>query len=129
MAMKKLTPVLYVEEIESCLPFWTDRLDFEVTGTVPRGDRLGFAMLKKDDVEIMYQTRASMQEDVPALADRAAGAAFLFIEVDDVDAVEAALSGVDRVVPRRETSYGATEVGVLEPGGNAVIFAQFGPNG
>ena len=27
--MRKLTPVLLVEEIEPCLSFWTDRLGFE----------------------------------------------------------------------------------------------------
>lgn len=129
MTMKKLTPVLYVDEIEPCLPFWTERLGFEVTGTVPEGDRAGFAMLQGEGVEIMYQTRASMQNDVPRLADRPRGAAFLFIEVEDLDAVEEALSDVERVVPRRTTEYGATEVGVLEPGGNAVVFAQFGGGG
>lgn len=127
--MKKLTPVLYVDEIEPCLPFWTDRLGFEVTGTVPHGDRLGFAMLGRGDVEIMYQTRASMEEDIPALADRPAGSAFLFIEVDDLDAVEEALSDLDMVVPRRTTEYGAVEVGVVEPGGNAVVFAEFESGG
>lgn len=129
MTMKKLTPVLYVEEIEPCLPFWTERLGFEVTGTVPEGDRLGFAMLQKDGVEIMYQTRASMENDVRRLADRPTGSAFLFIEVEDLGAVESALSDVEKVVPRRTTPYGATEVGVLEPGGNAVVFAEFGGGG
>lgn len=126
MTVKKLTPVLYVDEIEPCLPFWTERLGFEVTGTVPEGDRTGFAMLERDGVEIMYQTRASMENDVARLADRPVGSAFLFLEVEDLDAVEAALAGVEKVVPRRTTEYGATEVGVLEPGGNAVVFAEFG---
>src|SRR5690606_17599748 len=68
LAMKKLTPVLYVEEIEPCLPFWIDRLGFEKTVEIPEGDRLGFVILKKGDVELMYQTRESVQRDVPALA-------------------------------------------------------------
>lgn len=129
MPMKKLTPVLYVSEIEPCLPFWTERLGFEVTGTVPEGDRLGFVMLESEGVEIMYQTRASVENDVPELADRPTGSAFLFIEVTDLDGVEAALSDVEKVVPRRTTPYGATEVVVLEPGGNVVIFAEFGAQG
>ena len=37
---------MVVKEIEPCLPFWTDRLGFEVTVTVPHEDRVGFAMLK-----------------------------------------------------------------------------------
>jgi len=124
--MKKLTPVLYVEEIEPCLPFWVDRLGFEKIAEVPEGDRLGFVILKKGDVELMYQTRESVQKDMPALVDTPMGGALLFIEVDDLDAVERALEGADVVFPRRTTFYGAQEIGVREPGGNAVTFAQFG---
>ncbi len=127
--MKKLTPVLYVEEIEPCLPFWVDRLGFEKIAEVPEGDRLGFVILKKGDVELMYQTRASVESDVPALADTPMGGTLLFIEVDDLDAVERALEGVDVVFPRRTTFYGAQEIGVREPCGNAVTFAQFGDLG
>jgi hypothetical protein len=66
MRVRKLTPVLYVEEIEPCLDFWY-QLGFEKTAEVPEGDRLGFAILKKDVVEIMYQTRASVGNDIPVL--------------------------------------------------------------
>lgn len=124
--MKKVTPVLYVEAIEPLLPFWVDRLGFERTIEVPHGDRLGFVGLQKGGAEIMVQTRDSVLEDVPQLADTPMGGTLLFIEVDDIDAVEAALEGADIVLPRRETFYGATEIGVREPGGNIVTFAEFG---
>lgn len=51
---------------------------------------------------------------------------FLFLQVDDLDAVEKALEGVAPVVPRRTTFYGADELIVREPAGNAITFAQFG---
>ncbi|HEV2150232.1 MAG TPA: VOC family protein [Longimicrobiaceae bacterium] len=124
--MNKLTPVLYVEAIEPALPFWRDRLGFEVTAEVPQGDRLGFVILQKGGVEIMYQTRESVAEDVPPLADTPLGGSLLFVQVDDLDAVERALEGVEPVVPRRKTFYGADELIVREPAGNAVTFAQFG---
>lgn len=124
--MKKLTPVLYVEAIEPVLPFWEDRLGFERMIEVPQGDRLGFVAFAKDGVEIMYQTRASVAADIPQLSETPMGGALLFIEVDDIDAVEAALEGVENVHPRRTTFYGATEIIVREPGGNAVTFAEFG---
>ena len=123
--MKRLTPVLYVEEIEPCLPFWVERLAFRQTAEVPEGDRLGFVILERDSVQIMYQTRASVQGDVPALAGTPMGGAFLFIEVEDLDAVEQALAGIPPVVPRRKTFYGADELIVREPAGNVVTFAQF----
>ncbi|MGD8494655.1 MAG: VOC family protein [Gemmatimonadales bacterium] len=124
--MKKLTPVLFVESIEPILPFWEGRLGFERTVEVPEGERLGFVILQKGGVEIMAQSRASVAADVPQLADTPLGGTLLFIEVDDIDAVEAALEGAEIVMSRRTTFYGATEVAVREPGGNIVTFAEFG---
>lgn len=124
--MKKLTPVLYVEEIEPVLDFWTGRLDFERTVEVPEGDRLGFVILARGGVEVMYQTRASVETDVPQLADTPMRGSLLFIEVDDLDEVARALEGVEYVIPRRTTFYGAEEIIVREPAGNAVTFARFG---
>ena len=123
-AVRKLTPVLLVEEIEPCLPFWVDRLGFRKTVEVPDGERLGFVILEKDGVEVMYQTRASVTSDIGPLADLRPGQAFLFLEVSDVDAVEMALQGIAPVIPRRRTFYGMDEVVVREPGGSIVIFAQ-----
>ena len=123
-AMKKLTPVIMVEAIEPCVSFW-ERLGFVKTAEVPEGDRLGFVILAKDSVEVMYQTHESVEKDAPGLVahDRGHGAA-LFIEVSDIESVERALSGVGVVVPRRKTFYGMDEIGVKEPGGHVVMFAQ-----
>ena len=125
MKVAKLTPVLIVEAIEPCLSFWTDRLGFAKTVEVPHGEQLGFVILVRDGVEVMYQTRASVQGDVPALADTPSRGNLLYFEVDDLDAVESALDGVPHVIPRRTTFYGAQEIIVREPGGNAVAFAQY----
>jgi hypothetical protein len=123
--MKKLTPVLYVEEIEPILPFWIDRLEFSQVAEVREGDRIGFVILQRGDVQIMYQTRESVQHDVAALADTPMRGTMLFIEVEDLDEIDSALEGVERVVPRRATFYGSEEILVREPAGNAVTFAQF----
>jgi uncharacterized glyoxalase superfamily protein PhnB len=120
---RKLSPVLIVDVIEPCLAFWTDRLGFAKLVEVPEGSRLGFVILAKDGVEVMYQSRDSVRSDVPALADAPAGSS-LYIEVSDIEAVERAVQGVEIVVPRRQTFYGADEIGVREPGGNVVMFAQ-----
>ena len=120
---RKLSPVLIVDAIEPCLAFWTDRLGFAKLVEVSEGSRLGFVILAKDGVEVMYQSRDSVRSDVPALADAPAGSS-LYIEVSDIEAVERAVQGVEIVVPRRQTFYGADEIGVREPGGNVVMFAQ-----
>ena len=122
--MKKLTPILQVDSIEPVISFWEDRLGFERTLAVPGETGLTFVAFKSGPVEIMYQTRAGIGDDLPQLLDMPMGGTLLFIEVDDIDAVEAALEGADIVSPRRTTFYGATEVAVREPGGNVVIFAE-----
>ena len=121
---RKLSPVLVVDAIEPCLPFWTERLGFEKTVEVPEGDALGFVILVKDGIEVMYQSRASVEHDVPGVLAGAWQASSLFIEVDDVGAIEAAMDGVEVVVPRRRTFYGMDEIGVREPGGSTILFAQ-----
>lgn len=123
LQFRKLSPVLIVDAIEPCLPFWTERLGFAKAVEVPEGNRLGFVILVKDGVEVMYQSRESVRNDIPALADTPAGSS-LYIEVSDIDAVERAVKGIELVVPRRQTFYGADEIGVREPGGNLVMFAQ-----
>jgi uncharacterized glyoxalase superfamily protein PhnB len=132
-SMKKATPIMTVDEIEPCLPFWTERLGFEITATVPHEERLGFAMLQKGGVELMYQSRASVEADLgPAgvesghadLGTRMAdGMTTLFIEVETLDPVVEALEGADVVVPRRQTFYGMDEIFVMAPCGTLVGFA------
>lgn len=123
--IRKLTPVLPVAAIEPVLPFW-QALGFETTVQVPHGDRLGFVILGNGSAEIMYQTHDSIAADVPAVAAAARqGPSFLFIEVTDIDATERAVAAAPTVFSRRVTFYGATEIGVREPGGHYVTFAQF----
>ena len=121
--LKRITPILLVDEIEPCLDFW-DRLGFEKTAEVPHGDRLGFVILEKSGLEIMYQTRASVADDLPSLAGAPAQGTFLFLEVMDLDATCEAIEGAPVIFPRRRTFYGMEEIGVREPGGNAVTFAM-----
>src|SRR5689334_3925956 len=98
--MRKLSPLLTVDAIEPCLPFWMERLGYAKTVEVPDGASLGFVILSKDGVEIMYQSRSSVEKDIPGLARGAAPkghpAMGLFIEVSDIDAIERAMEGVEQ---------------------------------
>ena len=124
--VRKLTPVLFVERIEPCLGFWTS-VGFEKVAEVPEEVGLGFVLLVKDGVEIMYQSRASLRKDIPAMA-AAPSATALYVEVDDLDEVARRVAGAPVVVPRRKTFYGMEELGVREPAGNLVTFAMKAPS-
>ena len=117
-----ITPILIVAEIEPCLDFW-QRLGFQKIAEVPHGDRLGFVMYTNGKQNLMLQTEASGDADVPGLAPRKGGGV-VYLNVPSIDAVEQTVDKKLVVLPRRETFYGATEVWVREPGGNLVGFAQ-----
>lgn len=127
VGMNKITSVLYVETIESCLKFWVDALGFEKTAEVKLGESLGFVILTSGKVEVMLQTYASLQEDIPDIVDDLRSASsVLYIEVDDIGEIEHILKGFEVIVPRRKTFYGADEIYFRSPGGHIVGFAQHG---
>jgi len=119
--------VFIVDSVEPCVAFWVDRFGFQVENQVPGSDgNLVFASVKQGDIEVMYQTRASVLADNPAAAAELNGhSALLFITVSDLDAAERAAKGAPVVKPRHETFYGSTEFYVRDPGGNTIGFAQF----
>jgi len=129
-AMKSLTPVLIVDTIEPCAEFWTGRLGFDMPTVVPADDgTMAFAILQKDGLEIMYQTKASVAADSPSQKGELTGhSVALFITVPtmaDLDAVEEAVKGAPTMKARHKTFYGSTEFYIREPGGNVVGFAAF----
>lgn len=128
VTVQKITTVLAVETVEASLDFWERRLGFERTVTVPHENALGFAILVKDGIEVMLQSVASILADLGANTGEVNGrSAALFIEVADLEAVEQALAGYPIEMPRRTTFYGTLEIGVREPGGHFVVFAQRKP--
>ena len=130
MPVKKLTPILFVERIEPVLPFWTEHLGFIKTVEVPAGRDLAFVILQQGNVEVMYQSYASVEKDMPAIAaDVRRGPTFLYIEVENLDALKPALQSAEVYMPERQTFYGAREIGVRDPAGHFLTFSQLGAAG
>ncbi len=125
----RITAVLVVPRVEPSLDFWETTLGFTRVAVVPHGDTLGFAMLNKDGVEIMLQSEASVRDDLgvaPGTAVTGTSTA-LFMEVSDLAAIEEALGAYPLALARRTTFYGMHEIGVKEPGGHFIVFAQKDP--
>jgi len=126
--LQALAPVLIVEAVEPSLKFWTEQLGFAKENEVPGPDgKLIFASVRKDGVEIMYQTLASVIADNPAAAAELNGRSVtLFITVPsiaDLDEIARRSKNAPLVKGRHDTFYGTTEFYIREPGGNVVGFA------
>ncbi len=126
--LKQLTPVMIVDQVEPCLAFWVERFGFAVENQVPGPDgKILFASAKAGNIEVMYQTRASVVAEMPEAATELQGHSItLFITVEDFDKTAEAVAGAPVIKPRHQTFYGSTEIYVKEPGGNTVGFAAFG---
>lgn len=126
MNVKRITPVLLVREIEPLVPFWVERLGFAKTIEVPDGNKLGFVTFQKGAAEVMYQTYSSVEKDAPPAmsAEARKGPTYLYMEVDDLDAVLAAMKDMKIVMPVRTAFYGMREFSVQDPGGHFLTFAQ-----
>jgi hypothetical protein len=134
--LRKITPVLIVERIEPVLGFWK-KLGLTAVTEVPdqtaSDGRLAFVILAAEGVEIMYQTIASIKQDLVTAAQDAEAIPAqpqritLFIEVGRLSELESALQGERLFMPRRKTFYGSTELGFADPAGNIVVFAEMEP--
>jgi uncharacterized glyoxalase superfamily protein PhnB len=125
--VKKITPILFAAELEPCIRFWSEKIGFKTTIEVPEGNKIGFVLLEKDGLELMYQSFASVDKDNAASGAAARkGPSFLYIEVADLDAALAATKGAEIIMAMRTTFYQSKEFGIKDPVGHYLIFAQQG---
>ena len=133
--LKKATPVLVVDRIEPILPFWK-KLGLAPTVEVPdralNDGRLAFVILAADSIELMFQTAASVRDDLGTAViatDAIRGdpqQQILYVTVDRLEAIQDRLDGERLIMHRRTTFYGANELGYADPAGNVIIFAEHG---
>ena len=126
MTIKRLTPNLYTDNVAACAKFWTERLHFEKTAEVPEEGGIAFVALQKGPIELMYGSYNSLEREPLTKGAFQRGTGFLFIEVDNLDEVLAAMKDVPKVAEVHKTFYGATEFTVKDPAGHLITFAQFG---
>ena len=120
--MKQITPNLIVDSIEAALPFY-EKLGFVKSVEVPHESHLGFVILKHGPTELMMQSRASIAADVAGL-EKDAYRVMLYVHVDSLAPIRAALGAWPLVVPERTTFYGARELIVRDTAGNVLAFAE-----
>ncbi len=127
VTFKRVTPVLFAADVEPCLHFW-ESLGFSRAMEVPDGNTLAFAAVHNGSLEVMYQSFASAEKDPAASAATKSALrshAFLYIEVDNLDEILAAMKHAPLEVEPHMTFYGAREVGFRDPAGHFITFAEF----
>ncbi|HLJ90006.1 MAG TPA: hypothetical protein VKZ53_24570 [Candidatus Angelobacter sp.] len=120
----KITPLVYMDEIEKSLPFWLEGLGFEKVMDVQDNNKLLFALLQKGEQELMLNARALIQNQFPPVVDFTSPSAALYMDVESLSPIRKLAEKYGVVVPEHKTNYGTTEIILREPGGNLVWFAS-----
>ena len=124
--LKKLTPNLMVEDVGWTLDFYRETLGFEILTTLPKQAPFDFAIVQRDGVELMSQSRLSLSENVPALTGSPIGASQTFyIEVTGIrDLYESLRDKVEIVVDFHTTFYGTQEFYFRDINGYIISFSE-----
>ena len=125
--LKTLTPNMMVEDVGATAGWYRSTLGFEVTAEVPsENGEPAFAIAKRDAVQVMFQSRASLTEELPVLEGAPIGASQTFyIEVDGVDALRQQVEGKAEIVSDlHDTFYGTREFYFRDPNGYILSFSE-----
>ncbi|MDR1350693.1 MAG: VOC family protein [Zoogloeaceae bacterium] len=139
--LKKFWTSMMVDDIHATFAFYRDSLGFEHVMSMPAhskraedilfeydaGKPIIYALVRHGDIELMFQERKSLAEDVPVFANAAimGGTLTFYFEVDDVDALAARLKPVCEVVrDMHDTFYGMREIYIRDLNGYVLCFGQ-----
>ena len=139
MILKKLTTNMMVGDVNSTIEFYSNVLGFEVVmvvpensqevlTTVPKDRVLIYALMKCGNVEIMFQARRSLIEDLPLFKDTEIGASLTFyIEVEDIKGwYEKLKNNITIVKDIHTTFYGMQEFYIKDCNGYILAFTEGG---
>jgi hypothetical protein len=123
--LKDITANLMVKSVNKTIDFYK-KLGFETISTVPEQGVFNWAMVKRDNVKLMFQSRKNLIEELPMLAERPiVGGLTFYILVEDVKEFKASLPSDIRIVKDLYTTlYGAKEIVIQDCNGYILYFAE-----
>lgn len=121
-----ITTNIMVENVSETIEFYQSVLGFDIVLTVPETEGVkDFAILKKDSISIMFQSKTSLIEEYPTLKTEEIKPTFtLFITVQDVEKLYHELQ--DKVQIAKEihtTFYGKLEFAIFDNNQNILTIS------
>ena len=133
---KKLSTNMMVEDVGRTLKFYQNVLGFDFVLAVPQNSQqilakisddtpLGFAIVQKGDVQMMFQSRKSLEAELPVFKDaKVGGSVTFYLEVEDVKALYAQIKDKVTIVKDMHTTfYGMQEFYICDCNGYVLTFA------
>tara|TARA_B100000809_G_C15060592_1_gene502232 strand:- start:418 stop:813 length:396 start_codon:yes stop_codon:yes gene_type:complete len=127
MALNSLTPNLMVNDVEETIEYYTDVLGFTLLMTVPEKGELDWAMVKRNDVVIMFQTKKRLSSGLPRMASEKPGGGLTFyIKVDRISEIHEELfnNEAEIISDLESTFYNTIEFSVVDVNGYILTFSE-----
>lgn len=123
--MESLAPNIFTNNIQETVALYT-LLGFNVTMSVPeQGDELVWVMMVNGSVTIMFQTYASLENELPEISREDGGSLLLYINLKNIkDFFESIKDKVKVLKGLEKTFYGATEFSILDNNNYVLTFAE-----
>lgn len=124
---ENITINIMVESVSDTIKFYKETLGFDVELTVPEeGEILNFAIIKKDSISIMIESKEALVEEYQVLDTKEIKPMFtLFINVNDVEMLYSELK--DKVTIAKDihkTFYGKLEFAIFDNNKNILTFSN-----
>ncbi len=137
MKFNKLTPNLMVEDVAQTLDYYLEVLGFEFVMSVPQGSQqvkmtfetsetLDYGMVKHGTVELMFQARHSLAEELPLFDEMNVGGSFTcYVELEGLDEYFGKIKDkVDVVSGPANKFYGMREFCIRDCNGYFLAFGE-----
>jgi len=127
MKLNSLTPNLMVNDVEETIEYYTDVLGFTLLRTVPEKGKLDWAMVKCNDVVIMFQSTSSLKSSLPRLqGEKPGGGLTFYIKVDGVAELHDQLfdNEAEIISELESTFYDTLEFSIVDVNGYVLTFSE-----
>jgi len=122
--METLSPNLFVKDMNTTIEFYKI-LGFNTVITVPEEGDYDWAMMMNGEVTFMFQTFASLGDELPAINRTDGGSLLFYIKLkgickffEEIKDKVTVLKGLEK------TFYGATEFSIKDNNGYVLTFAE-----
>lgn len=124
--LQKITPNLMVEDVERTVDFYKNVLGFYIVSAYPDTGKMDFAIVSLDSVDIMFQRKDNMIEELGQFQNTQIGGSFtIHIDVRDIIMIyEKAVLNARIVQELHQTAYGTKEFSIRDNNGYIITFSE-----
>ncbi len=124
--MESVSPNIFVKDIHKTIEFYKI-LGFEVNTAVPDKDNPVFVLMTCGKITFMFQTFASIGDDLPNVSRQDGGSLLLYIQLTGIKTFYDKIKDKVTIYKGLEkTFYGATEFSIIDINNYVLTFAEIG---